>query len=365
MSKDIYFGEGAKFENFPVIEKNENDEISLNNISSFCSFLSNVYKLAPPLLSNNLNDIESRKKNNELDLNNFSRHNTECQTPSKVAANSNKIKIPPHFQIENVNQSLELEENQLQQYDDFLKLNNIKEKKVYSGKKRKRNEKHEEKEENEEKKKRDTKNCGRRKKDDTNIRKHNKNSHDNIVKKIKSNFLIHLIIFLNLIKDIFQTNGEKEGNESIIFKKLHYEKLMSKTSIEDNLNFLNQPLSEICSNNISHKYACELDWNKNIIEKIKKEEHHHILISILDMNFENWIDIMLGKKELEEIIKFKKEDENIINDIKKAFIEVKKKFKNKILNKNNDNKFCSEYFYYAYNYKRYFLLKASRYKNKI
>ena len=178
------------------------------------------------------------------------------------------------------------------------------------------------------------------------------------------NFLIHLIIFFNLIINIFQTNGEKEGNESIIFKKLHYKKLMSETSIEDNLNFLNQPLSEICSNDISHKFTCELNWNKNIIENIKKKNYHDILIQIFDMIFENWIDILLGKKELEEIIKFKKEDENIINDIKKAFNDVKQKFINKIMNKNNDNEYCSKYFYYAYNYKRYFLLKASRYKNK-
>ena len=137
MDQELYFNEEANLSSI------ENHEIDVNISNS--SFLSNIYGLNQPLLFMNLNDIESGNKNNGLGLNNFSRHNTECQTPSKVAANSYKVTIPPHFQIENINKSLGLEENQLQQYDDFLKLNNIKKKEAYTGKKRKRNEKNEEK----------------------------------------------------------------------------------------------------------------------------------------------------------------------------------------------------------------------------
>ena len=101
---------------------------------------------------------------------------------------------------------------------------------------------------------------------------------------------------------------------------------------------LSLPLKELLSLNISTKYGSNKnkDANKEIIESILKEElNESPIIKLLNMTFEEWIDIFTMKNQFDCNIMF--------NGLETTLM--------KILSKNDsDDKYFTRMIFYLYNY---------------
>ena len=116
---------------------------------------------------------------------------------------------------------------------------------------------------------------------------------------------------------------------------------------DSELELLKMKLKDITSKDISSKYKYKgKDWNAKIIEQIMKDEKaDKKLWNLLNMTFNEWIDIFTYKKESE----YNKE----INLLQIALFKLKKK------NQNN-KEYISKFIFYLYNYKRWFESKKGR-----
>ena len=116
---------------------------------------------------------------------------------------------------------------------------------------------------------------------------------------------------------------------------------------DSELELLKMKLKDITSKDISSKYKYKgKDWNAKIIEQIMKDEKaDKKLWNLLNMTFNEWIDIFTYKKESE----YNKE----INLLQTALFKLNKK------NQNN-KEYLSKFIFYLYNYKRWFESKKGR-----
>ena len=119
---------------------------------------------------------------------------------------------------------------------------------------------------------------GRKSKKNEIYKPHDKNSEDNIIRKIQVHYAKFIRIFIN---EILKSSGIKD----LFFIPLDYNfiKLISQKH-RDTLN--SKTIKEVFyENNISPKYSTkEKDFNKKICEKIEKE-HKDISENILNRNF--------------------------------------------------------------------------------
>ena len=180
--------------------------------------------------------------------------------------------------------------------------------------------------------------CGRKcqkEKDNNNQSNHSKDSHDNIIRKIKVYIFRYLIAFSN----IYISNGKKLVN-------LDYE-CISNLKKEYNLKMLNFSLAELLSYKTSLKNGSHKgNHNKNIILRIlEKEANNEKIKKILNMKFNDWINIFLFKQEIEDDIKF--------NGLKSILEDIIIKFP-------EDNDYLTRFVFYLYNYQRWFENKKGR-----
>ena len=139
-------------------------------------------------------------------------------------------------------------------------------------------------------------NCGRKKKNDKNLGKHNKTSEDNIINKIKG-------YFFNYIRDITKNNSIYKIIE---FKKLPRE-FISDLSKSKNERLYKMKIKDILSQEkISTKYSTfQENENELIIRKIYEEGKETRIIKILELTFEELFIIFRRKlnyyKDEEEI----------------------------------------------------------------
>ena len=134
---------------------------------------------------------------------------------------------------------------------------------------------------------------GRNAKDDNTIRKHNKDSSDNIARKIKVYIFKVLIEYckINVSKDLLGLDYEYISN----LKK------------DTNIKMLDSSLKEILSLDTSSKYGKDnRENNKKIISAIlEKESNNEKVKALLDMKFNDWIDnILLFKENTKDTDKF-------------------------------------------------------------
>ena len=219
----------------------------------------------------------------------------------------------------------------------------------------------------------DPKEIGRKKSDDKSQRDHNRDSEDNIVKKIKAKIIATLLLFINRIIDYFfnedkiksyvkilkKLKDNKEPEKEDLIKDLNYKKTVNETKREINLNFLKMRLKEFLSIEISPKFSTyDCNSNKTIInEIIKNEQDNEILMFILnDLTFEDYIDIYTRKKDLGS---FGKLDEIKLNIIESQFIYVDELLK-EVYVINNENNYFSRFTSILYNLKRWFFIKQER-----
>ena len=175
--------------------------------------------------------------------------------------------------------------------------------------------------------------------------KHDKYESDNIIKKCKGTFISYVVENINIHID------KEKKYEKLL--DLDYS-LISKIKKDKDLELLNMKLKDLVSKDISSKYKSKLnekDYNKNIINKIiQNEDSSEKLMNLLNMTFNEWIDIFTYKIEND----YNKE----YNLLQAALDKINQK-------NNNDKEYLLKFIFYLYNYKRWFESKKGRNTNEI
>ena len=181
---------------------------------------------------------------------------------------------------------------------------------------------------------------GRKKKNGIEKGKHNKYSPDNIIKKIKRIFFKYIIIYINLIKEKHALNKK----ENFQFKNLSYENYINNLKKDKEIQLLNKPLKDFVSLEISSKHGLNFDFNRQKMEKILEEEKdNQKLKSILNMTFDEWIDIFTFKEKFDDDLEF--------NGLQDVLMDLYDK---------EDDEYFSRFIFYLFNYKNWFHYKKAR-----
>ena len=150
---------------------------------------------------------------------------------------------------------------------------------------------------------------GRKRKNSEEKGIHNKYCEDNILRKIKSTILLHLLEFLNsVIYNIY--NGKiGKGLFKKELKKLNQSQIVDMKS---NQLFLNKTLKEIFSDEISTKYSnFPGNQNKKIIEGLLNEkdlEKRNKFQSLFSLTFLDCLEHFRGTKTITDLEGFEKYD---------------------------------------------------------
>ena len=222
---------------------------------------------------------------------------------------------------------------------------------------------------------------GRKLKMDNSNRTHNKYQPDNIIQSIKTTINHSLLFFLNkLINSIYdktkinqilyQLNLPfiKKDRKLKLFKLIKendYDININNTSKSYNLKFLNFTINNYISNNISRKFKkMPSNYNKLIIKKLLEDEQNNDIFNFIFnyLKIEDWLDIFIYKKEIDDYINNNQLNQIKINKIKENLIRID----DLLLKMYKDNKLYFHCFtLMIYNFKKYFLSKEGRIlKNK-
>ena len=222
---------------------------------------------------------------------------------------------------------------------------------------------------------------GRKLKMDNSNRTHNKYQPDNIIQSIKTTINHSLLFFLNkLINSIYdktkinqilyQLNLPliKKDRKLKLFKLIKendYDININNTSKSYNLKFLNFKFNNYISNNISRKFKkMPSNYNKLIIKKLLEDEQNNDIFNFIFnyLKIEDWLDIFIYKKEIDDYINNNQLNQIKINKIKENIIRID----DLLLKMYKDNKLYFHCFtLMIYNFKKYFLSKEGRIlKNK-
>jgi hypothetical protein len=216
------------------------------------------------------------------------------------------------------------------------------------------------------KEQKEKKELGRKRKSDTNDRPHDKNCKDNMLQKFKTN--IHncllqdinafLMIFLDkdvIISLIEKTKIKKQKEKDFeIIKPLDYCIFVNQTSKRENVKFLDMPLKQFLSQDISCKYSTYLkEANKIIIDEIMNNHNNEAINFIFNLKLSDWLDVFLKKKEFSDFEEF---NSNILVSMNVRVDELLKK----IYDKERDKNFFSRFILYMYNFERILCIKNER-----
>ena len=218
---------------------------------------------------------------------------------------------------------------------------------------------------------------GRKKKDDLSIRNHNKYAPDNIINKIKNTIKKYLILFVNnIISSIYgvskineiltSLNLPKHASHALI-KDIDYKSLAHKIRKKDNLDLLNFSIEKFLSHNVSTRYGKinktkngDLNkYNKIIIDYLLKDEKNKNIFNFLfkELNLEDWMDIFIHKKELNDLLSFYLLDSKQREIVEESFVRIDDFFQE--LSAEGDVYFFC-FILLIFNYKRYYLVKQER-----
>ena len=305
-------------------------------------------------------DIEKKKEANKGELEKILIEEKKQMPPFHYFFDDIKNKIFPKININS------LIKEKFVKTANLLELEKkISDKEFLSPKKRNRDKPNEFKE---------AKKAGRKKKDDTsNDSLHNKDSQDNIVKKIKAKIITTLLIFMNsilnsflspdkiksYIRNIKNIPKDKEPEYEDLLKDLDYNKTVNETKKEKNLGFLKMYLKDFLSVDISPKFSSySVKSNKIVIDEIiKKEKDNKIIMFVLNnLTLGDYIDIFLYKKELRD---FGTTDVQTIDQIMTKFTRIDKLLE-EIYKLNNKNNYFSIFISIIYNFERWYFIKKER-----
>ena len=152
---------------------------------------------------------------------------------------------------------------------------------------------------------------------------HNKESPDNILRKIKNRLFKYIWIFLNKILNL-------EGDKKLA--KLNYVKNISSLQREREINCLDMKLKDIFSSDISEKYKKRpKDYNKKIIDDIineipknENEKEYKTKIFALNLTYRDFINLFTNKINISYLVQQNEESELIDVDlIKSSLYDIK------------------------------------------
>jgi len=126
--------------------------------------------------------------------------------------------------------------------------------------------------------------------------KHDKNSSDNIRKKIKRQFIKSIIKYINqlYIKYLLQKN--KESKSKILIYKIIPD-FCNSPKKEDNNKYLSMTLCELFSSDLGNKFKnINKDYNKNNIEKLYKKNKPEEIIKFLNKTIKEAYEIYINNK---------------------------------------------------------------------
>ena len=198
---------------------------------------------------------------------------------------------------------------------------------------------------------------GRKGKNPQERAKHTKNKADNILKKVKLNFIANCLSFVNKIIKI------EKKKKCEILKKLKFE-FIGSLKRDNELKLLNSTLGEVLSQEISEKYKkSESYFNKDIIKSYteEKNEQYNLTISeVLNIGLNDWLNIFTMKKEISELPKLNSETYKKIED---AMPKLSSLLKTIQVKNSNEIEYLSNFIFCLYNYKWLFSIKTSKKNN--
>lgn len=212
---------------------------------------------------------------------------------------------------------------------------------------------------------------GRKKLGDKSIRKHNRSSYDNVIKKVKTELFTYALLFINQILNVLLSQGQKEtliyairNNKNVknknknedLLKILDYQ-YTNKISKKHDLGLIKMAFKDLFSQEISGRYSSlKKESNKIIIDNLLNDVNIDVNIKfILNLKFGDWIDYFTYKKEIEELEDLKK----------KKNIEIKRvdTLLNDIGGLENDDTYFCNFLFHSINYKWWFQNKRGRERN--
>lgn len=183
--------------------------------------------------------------------------------------------------------------------------------------------------------------------------KHNKFSQDNIIQKIKVNFINSIYQYINKEYENY-INGINDNIKKKVIKliKRISTSQTKKIKKEDNLIWFSLKLKDILSSDLSDKYLnYDKNYNKKIIESLYKKNEAKKLIGILEKSIREMYEIYSKNIKIDGF-------DTLENDL----INLRKKMEKE--GEENIDYYLGKYEQTALNLERIFLLKKSR-KNKI
>lgn len=378
-SSDDLFLEGKNLESLSF---NNDFPIAIKNINNF----DNVYLF---LNENNNNNIYqdnnhiftfNHESNQKIDLS-FSQKHINYQTFSNIYQNN--INFPNNNEINEINDEKDFsykffsldDINEILSKKKSLEINkiNFKKNKLIENlecklckikRKREKGEKKFNDDSNQEKKKGNIEvtiksKRGRKTIGNISREEHNKMSSDNIIKKIKGKIFQYLVTFMNNLLE------RKEEDKNKIYKI--YYKYIDKVNKKIDLEILEKSLKDILSMEITPKVkAVDKYFNKRFIEKIKNKEepvnNYDTIMFVLNIKLRDWISLFTFKKNIDDIIK-EKDEEEYNQTINKKIIEESLIGVDDLINKmyqDNNEQYLLSLIFHLYNYERWFFIRAGR-----
>ena len=191
---------------------------------------------------------------------------------------------------------------------------------------------------------------GRISKNDKNSKgNHDKNSPDNIIRKIKAGFYRNIVEYVNYIYEESSKNKcpNKKINQKFIQKIDSSES--KKIKKEDNLKWFSIKLKEMLSAKISSKCTnYKSDYNKKQIEKIYKKNEYKELIEILEKEVRDIYKMYCNDTEIKGFKTLKNEIDDLRKDMEKNKEDI------------NVDEYLEKYKKYALNLEEIFVNKRDR-----
>ena len=192
---------------------------------------------------------------------------------------------------------------------------------------------------------------GRKERTDCSQRYHNKNTPDNIIKKIKAKLFENILQFINNILNTNNINVKKK-----ILKDIDY-RYINRLKKDFDLGLLDTTIKDLLSLDVSRKFKSGIDFNRKKIEDLMEQKNENeFLMFAFNMKFREWLDLFTLKKDFQDFSEmFSKE-----LDINMPRVD---DMLNDIINKNkDDNNYIISFIFYLYNYENWFIMKRTQKK---
>ena len=223
---------------------------------------------------------------------------------------------------------------------------------------------------------------GRKRKGDLSIREHNNYSSDNIISRIKNMLNRTLVTSINrIIKSIYKEDKKRKKiiinslkslniipyKNNIKINKIDYNYIAKIKKSNGNLELLNKTLKQYLSIKISSKYSRNQqteNYNEIVIESLLNDEDNKDLFNFLfnTLTLEDWLDIFIFKKELEDFNEYNTLNKHQKIKIKENIVRIDE-YINEINEKGKIYFHC--FFLLLYNLRRYLMIREKRNRTKL